>query len=329
MPDLSRIRTTASAHLEACRPDTLFYAGAVGLSGAVFTDSDAEPHLYVIAWLVPTLAWIASLYGGDYFDRELDALTKPHRPVPSGRIPARTALHLMIGLIAAGGLIALVVNPLTVILAAFATVFGIAYASWLKGRGLWGNAARGLPTALTLLWGSMAVQALPAWELLPLALMFWIHDSGSNLLGALCDRDGDRLGGYLTYPVLHGDDATARGLLRFYLGWTALALVWPLLPPVDVLLLPAYYTVLVVAIAAGWVSLQMILRSPRPVPRSVGLRAHEIVVLERLLLGSLLVAASGKVWLAVLVVGPSLVLTAVARRLMRGRYEPRAQPNEE
>ncbi|CAM3874309.1 UbiA family prenyltransferase [Kibdelosporangium persicum] len=314
------IRVTVLAHLEACRPDTIFYAGTVGLSGAILADPDAPGHLLFFAWLVPTLAWIASLYGGDYFDRELDALTKPHRPIPSGRISAKTAKNLMIGLIGTSGLVAVLVNPLTVLLAVAAAVFGIAYASKLKGKGLWGNISRGLPTALTVLYGSMTVQPLPAWELVPLALMFWIHDSGSNLLGALCDRDGDRRGGYLTYPVQRGDEATVRGLKMFFLGWVAIAALWPVLGyGIDV---PIYYAALLVVVALGGMSLSSVVRAPRPIPRAVGLRAHEIVVAERIVLGTFLIAAAGRTELALLVGVPSLALTLIARHLMRRRYEP-------
>jgi geranylgeranylglycerol-phosphate geranylgeranyltransferase len=322
MHEAAPIRVKILAHVEACRPDTIFYAGTVALSGAILTNPHADASSLFLAWLVPTLAWIASLYGGDYFDRELDAITKPHRPIPSGRIKAITARNLMIALIAAGALLAVVANPLTPLLAVPATVFGIAYARWLKGRGLWGNISRGLPTALALLYGSMTVQSLPALALIPLALMFWVHDSGSNLLGALCDRDGDRLGGYFTYPVLRGDEATVRGLTGFYFGWVVLALAWPVSfgGGIDVVV---YYGVLLAAIALGWVSLSMVLRSPRPIPRAVGLRAHEIVVIERIVLGTFLIAAAGRVELAVALGVPSMALTMLARRLMRRRYEPR------
>ncbi|TDD54191.1 ubiquinone biosynthesis protein UbiA [Nonomuraea terrae] len=320
------IRVRFFAHLEACRPDTVFYVGLVGMSGAILTDPGAGPGSLLLAWLVPTLAWIASLYGGDYFDRELDAKVKPHRPVPSGRIPAATAKYLMMALIGTGAVLAALANPFTFLLVIPATVFGIAYAKVLKGRGLWGNVSRGLPTALTLLFGSMMVQPLPEPVLLPLALMFWVHDSGSNLLGALCDRDGDRAGGYFSYPVKRGDDATVRALTMFYLGWVSIGLGWPLISPatsgVD---LPVYYLALLPAVILGGISLKRILEAPRPFPRQVGLRAHEIVVLDRIFLGSFLMAAAGQVAFAVAVAAPSLLATVVARRLMRSRYEPTPQ----
>ncbi|HYQ64488.1 UbiA family prenyltransferase [Actinophytocola sp.] len=321
---MSWLRARVLAHLEACRPDTLFYAGTVGLSGAVLTDVDTPPRLLLLAWLVPTLAWVASIYGGDYFDRELDRLTKPHRPIPSGRVAAGTARAVMVAGIAAGGLIAVLVNPLTAGLAAVACVFGIAYASVLKGRGLWGNVVRGLPTALTLLWGSMVVQPLPEPRLVPLAVAFWLHDSGSNLLGALGDRDGDQRGGCRTYPVLHGDDATVRGLVNFGMCWVAIAALWPLVPgtAIPAVSLPVYAAGLAVVALANWVAVALVARAPRPIPRAVCLRAHEIVVAERIVLGTFLPAAAGRADIALLVGGPSLAATLVARGLMRRRYEP-------
>jgi len=316
-----RMWTRVLVHAEACRPDTLFYAGTVGLSGAVLTDVDTPPRLLLLAWLVPTLAWIASIYGGDYFDRDLDRLTKPHRPIPSGRLRAGTARAIMVAGIGAGGVIAVLVNPLTVGIAAVACVFGIAYASVLKGRGLWGNVVRGLPTALTLLWGSMVVQPLPEPWLIPLAVVFWLHDSGSNLLGALGDRDGDRRGGYGTYPVRRGDEASVRGLVGFLVSWVALAALWPLVPGAGISL-PVYYAGLAVAALANWVSVAIVARAPRPIPRAVCLRAHEIVVAARIVLGTFLPAAAGRLDVALLVGGTSLAVTLVARGLMRRRYEP-------
>lgn len=321
MTSIHSIQTKVLAHVEACRPDTIFYAGTVGLTGAILTRPHADARLLFLAWLVPTLAWIASLYGGDYFDRDLDALTKPHRPIPSGRIQPLTARNLMIVLIGTAAILAEVANPLTFLLALPATVFGIAYARWLKGRGLWGNISRGLPTAMAVLYGAMTVRTLPAPELVPVALMFWVHDSGSNLLGALCDRDGDRAGGYLTYPVRRGDDATVRGLAGFYVGWVALALLCPVVlgGRIDPL---AYSVPLAVAMALGWTSLRDVVRAPRPIARPIGLRAHEIVVVERIILGTFLIAAAGRTELALLVGIPAVFLTVLARRVMRPRYEP-------
>src|ERR1700760_2056031 len=33
----------------------------------------------------------------DWFDRHVDAINEPHRPIPSGRLPGRTGLYIAVG----------------------------------------------------------------------------------------------------------------------------------------------------------------------------------------------------------------------------------------
>jgi 4-hydroxybenzoate polyprenyltransferase/geranylgeranylglycerol-phosphate geranylgeranyltransferase len=135
------------------------------------------------------------------------------------------------------------------------------------------------------------------------------------------DRDGDRRGGCTTYPVLHGDDASVRGMWRFFAAWVALAAVWP--PVTGVAVSPTvYYAGLAVTAVANAVAVTGVARAVRPIPRAVCVRAHEVVVAERIALGTFLPAAAGRWDVALLVGGPSLAVTLVARAVMRGRYEP-------
>lgn len=317
----ARLRTRFGAHIETCRPDTVFYAGLVGLGAAFATDPHAPANKLLLAWAAPTLGWIASLYGGDYFDRQLDALSKPHRPIPSGRLTARTARRVMIVTIAAGFVIATLANPLSVALAVPAAVIGIAYSYRLKGRGIWGNLARGVPTAITVAYGSMAVQTLPDPRLTLVALALFAHDAQSNLLGALCDRDSDRQGGYYTYPATRGDAPTLTVLTILQIYWGIVLVVWVCSAgTAHQGVSAALY--LVPALALNGYSMSIVWRSPRPVPRAFGIRAHEIVVVERLVLAAAVLAwACGPAFAATVVV-PALGLTLVARSRMRTKYQP-------
>jgi 4-hydroxybenzoate polyprenyltransferase/geranylgeranylglycerol-phosphate geranylgeranyltransferase len=77
-----KLRTKLLAHLEMMRPYTVFHSGMLGFAAALFlSEGTAPPWRVALSFLVPTLGWVAGLYGGDYFDRELDAIAKPHRPV--------------------------------------------------------------------------------------------------------------------------------------------------------------------------------------------------------------------------------------------------------
>lgn len=310
-------------YIDTARPDLLTYAGLVSIGGALLTSGHTTPLRLFGAWLSPTLGWIAAMYGGDYFDRKLDAISKPHRPIPSGRMSAHTALTGMVTCVALGAVVAGLLNPRNLVVVIITLALGVSYSKYLKARGIWGNLIRGGVTAMAFIMGTMSAAALPPVRLLPLALVFWLHDSGSNVVGTICDRDGDRAGGYRTFPVVHGDAAALRLLYAFDVGWMGLAAFYP------AFVLAGFHTAtyvpfLVIAAGLNSVTTVMLARSPQPIPRLLSLRAHEFLVIDRLVLAGGFIAAAGRVPL-----GMSLAVAAVAVTLlasaamMRRRYEPR------
>ena len=97
------------------------------------------------------------------------------------------------------------------------------YARWTKPRGLLGNLTRGLLTMTTFLFGVAAVHpvsslSLPIWIV---AVVFFIHDTNSNIIGALRDVTGDQAAGCTTTPVRYGMHIAlliSLGLTLLYLG---------------------------------------------------------------------------------------------------------------
>ncbi len=307
-------------HVETLRPYTLWYVGLVGLAGAGLAADHRPGWRMVAAWAAPTLGWVAGLYGGDYFDRHLDAIAKPHRPIPSGRLAPRAAVTAMVGCVVAGSAVALLVNWRSVVLVASALVVGIAYSTVFKARGLSGNVVRGGLMGYAFLFGAMATSAVPDVRLLAGAALFWLHDAGSNLVGTLRDVDGDRAGGYGTFPVRHGTGATLVVLAVLYGCWVVVAVTLP-----GVLgrtaHVSAYGALLAVAVSGGGAAVALLVRAPRPLAPRTALGAHEILVVERVLLaGAVLALGVGA--------GPAVPLTLlgagaswVAQRGMRTQYE--------
>src|SRR5690349_4383528 len=89
------------ALIELLRPANVVTAAADILAGFAAATSGAVETL---PWL---LASTVCLYGGgvvlnDFFDRNLDAVERPERPIPSGRITPATAGTLGFALLAAG-----------------------------------------------------------------------------------------------------------------------------------------------------------------------------------------------------------------------------------
>jgi 4-hydroxybenzoate polyprenyltransferase/geranylgeranylglycerol-phosphate geranylgeranyltransferase len=255
------------------------------------------------------------MYGGDYFDRELDAIAKPHRPIPSGRISARTAFVCFVASVALGGVVAVVLNPLNALVVVATLGLGVSYSRYLKARGAWGNVVRGGVTAMAFVMGTLATSPAPSVGLLLFALVFWLHDSGSNVVGTICDREGDRAGGYRTVPVRHGDTAALWLMAAFDLAWFAVAAAAPLSLG-EAFDRVTYWPFLTVAAAMGVGSAAMLVRAPRPIPRVDAVRAHQVLVIERLVLVCGLIAATTSVAFGLTLLGLSVLVTVLTSRVL-------------
>ncbi|MFD8500564.1 UbiA family prenyltransferase [Amycolatopsis sp. NPDC059657] len=291
-----------SAHVQTWRPYTLAYPGLVGMAGAALPPGQPSWAQLALAWAAATLGWVSGHYLGDYFDRELDAISKPQRPIPSGRLPARTARSTGIGL--AGLVLAtlLVVNWRVSLLALLTVVVMVSYGAFLKSHGLYGNFARGTATGLALVCGSMLTHPVPPPMTMLAALAFLCHDTASNLVGTLRDIDGDERGGYLTFPVRYGVRATVRLVAILYTA--AVVMVFAVVPDSALLFGAAAF-----GVASLW--------TLRTVSPGRALRAHELLVIERLLLAAALLPP--KIGFIVLI--PALALTLPTQRRMRAPYE--------
>jgi geranylgeranylglycerol-phosphate geranylgeranyltransferase len=312
-----KVRTKLLAHLEMMRPYTLFYSGTLGFASALFlSEGQAQPWRLVMAFLVPTLGWLAGLYAGDYYDRDLDAASKPHRPVPSGRVGAREAFAFMVGYITVGYALALLLSPLALAVAVLTTVFGIAYSKTFKRHALLGNMDRGLLACFTVLFAGAAVRDI-GWSVAVLCGIFFFHDGSSNLIGAIRDVEGDRDSGYRTVPVVYGvrRSITISGVMT--LSWLAVAV--PLF---------AYYHERTVSLGLFVVSLLMtglayyvLLAHRGALTREQALGAHKVVVLERLVLSAAVAAIFGPDLVVLVLLAVVLVATQVAQVSLRNRYE--------
>ncbi|MFG2525977.1 UbiA family prenyltransferase [Streptomyces sp. NPDC048527] len=328
----TRTGAAIRAHLETWRPYTLAYPGLVGLAG-VAADAGVpaaagggHTALEVLAaWLCPTLGWLGGHYLGDYFDRDLDAIGKPQRPIPSGRLSPGTARACGLGAVLAAALVALAVNWPVVVGVVLASAGIVAYSRLLKGRGILGNAVRGLLTALAVVFGAAVAappRQLPSWHVLPVAFAFLLHDTASNLVGTLRDVDADREGGYRTVPVVRGLDAATRIAAVLYAASVAAVIPYALTAAH-----PVTGAILVVAavVAGAWAYLSL-LRTPRPGPR-LALRSHAVLVGERLVLAAAVIASDWGALPALLLLLPVLTASLLIQRRMRTRHEfpPEAQ----
>jgi len=158
------------ACLRLVRPANLVTAAADVLAGWIVVGASRG----ALGWRV---AASVSLYAGgvvlnDFFDRNLDTVERPERPIPSGKVPAASAAALGIILLCAGIASAFQASTITGIIATAIAALVLLYDAAAKHNST-GPVVMGSCRALNLLLGLAAVPAmLPhLWflALLPLA----------------------------------------------------------------------------------------------------------------------------------------------------------------
>jgi chlorophyll synthase len=151
----------------------------------------------------------------DWYDRHVDAINEPNRPIPSGRIPGRWGLNIAIGWTVLSLAIAYLLGPWVLAAASAGLILAWAYSMppiRLKMNGWWGNAAcggcyEGLPwfTGAAIMAG-----ALPDWRIIALAVLYSIGAHGIMTLNDFKAIEGDRQMGIRTIPVQIGPENAAR-----------------------------------------------------------------------------------------------------------------------
>jgi chlorophyll synthase len=120
----------------------------------------------------------------DWFDRHVDAINEPHRPIPSGRMPGRWGLYLAVIWTVLSILLSTTLGPWGFGAAALGLLLAWAYSAppvRLKRNGWWGNAACGLSyEGLAWITGAavMAGGQMPGVPSMILALLYSLGAHG-------------------------------------------------------------------------------------------------------------------------------------------------------
>lgn len=152
----------------------------------------------------------------DWFDREVDAINEPQRPIPSGRMPGRWGLYIALIWTALSLALAALLGPVGFAAAFLGLLLAWAYSApplRLKRNGWWGNSACALCYE-GLAWATGgAVMVLGDWpdaRSLWLALLYSVGAHGIMTLNDFKAIEGDRQMGIGSLPVRLGVQGAAR-----------------------------------------------------------------------------------------------------------------------
>ena len=214
-PRTPSLRTVA----ELLKPITWFPPVWAFACGTVASgQSLSENWLLILLGLVLTgpLVCASSQAVNDWFDRHVDAINEPQRPIPSGRMPGRWGLGIAIFWTVLSLAWATLMGPWGFAACALAITLSWAYSMppvRLKNNGWFGNAACALSyEGLAWLTGAavMLGGAWPTYDTICLALLYSVGAHGIMTLNDFKAIEGDRQMGVASLPVQLGAQGAAR-----------------------------------------------------------------------------------------------------------------------
>jgi len=203
---------SALAFLELLKPITWFapmwaFACGVVSSGLVFSSRWAFILGGVL--LAGPLVCATSQAVNDWYDRHVDAINEPNRPIPSGRIPGRWGFYIACIWTFLSLLVASALGQWVLYAAILGLLLAWAYSApplRLKQNGWWGNSAVALCyEGLPWFTGAAVMAAhLPDWHIIALALLYSFGAHGIMTLNDFKAIEGDQHMGILSLPVQLG-----------------------------------------------------------------------------------------------------------------------------
>ena len=207
-------------YLRLMRPVNCLMMGIAVIVGATL----ASPHDLGISWLNLVYGFVtgfaltgASIAINDYYDREIDAVNEPNRPIPSGLIKPREALAFAVILTAIGFAAACLTNILCFAVAIFAWVIFTTYTTIGKRSGLPGNFLVSICVAVPFIYGSATIANKAELNVLIFASMAFLSNTGREITKGITDIKGDGMQNVKTLAVRYGQKNAAIVATIFYL----------------------------------------------------------------------------------------------------------------
>lgn len=208
------------AYLRLIRPVNCVMMGFAVIIGAVlagFSDLNSSWLNLVLGFVTGFMLTAASMAMNDYYDREIDAVNEPKRPIPSGIIKPAEALVPAFLFTVVGFSAAYLTGMLCLLTSVIAWLIVVAYTTVGKRSGLPGNFLVSMCVAIPFVYGSIAATGTVMLKVMLFAVIAFLSITGREVTKGIVDLQGDKLQNVKTLAVRYGERSAAAAAVFFYL----------------------------------------------------------------------------------------------------------------
>lgn len=193
--------------------------------GFAFSSRWVELEEAILAMITAFTLYSSSNVMNDYFDRYVDAVNAPHRPIPSGVVTAQEALVVAASLAILGEATAVLTSVLCFLTATVIYLVGLSYNAWVKKTGLVGNLFVSVGVAAPFVYGMIVVDGTVSLDVGVLALIALVANMGREVVKGISDIEGDVERGIQTVARKHGEGAATKLGAALYITAVLLSMI--------------------------------------------------------------------------------------------------------
>lgn len=198
------------------RPINCLMMGLAVLIGGFIAAKLASQEALMSGFTTAFALTASSMAINDFYDRSVDAVNEPKRPIPSGIIhPAEALIYAfffsVIGLVGA-----YLTNTVSFIVALIFFAVSLLYNTWGKKTGLLGNFMVSACIAIPFIYGGLAVGKGIVKILVVFALLAFLSNTGREITKGISDVEGDHRRNVRTIAILFGPKTAAYTATAFY-----------------------------------------------------------------------------------------------------------------
>lgn len=190
--------------------------GAAASGNFHWNPTDISKSLALMVLAGPLLTGFTQTIN-DWYDREMDAINEPYRPIPSGKITGEDVAAQAGFLLGAGGLLSYAIDqwaghefPVNFALSVFGAFVAFIYSApplKLKQNGWTGTYALGASYIALPWWAGQACFGTLDWKTMVLTLFYSFAGLGIAIINDFKSVEGDRATGMQSLPVMFGVNA--------------------------------------------------------------------------------------------------------------------------